>query len=71
MGGETTKTNVAKMVKEILSKYCITNWYEDTYNEIVRNPFKTCQALVECIHELQKENANLIKQINEMNGCEE
>lgn len=53
MKGETTKENIANMVKEILAKCCKTNWYEDTLNEITKNPFKVCQALVEYIKTLE------------------
>ena len=54
MKGETTKTNIATMVKETLTKCCKTNWYEDTYKEIEKNSFKVCQALVEYIKDIEK-----------------
>ena len=58
MKGETTKENIADMVKGILEKDMNIEVKWDWYKEIEKNPFKMCQMLVEHIKTLETtENA--------------
>lgn len=54
MKGETTKENIANMVKDILEKDMNIEVKWDWYKEIEKNPFKICQMLVEHIHQTDR-----------------